>query len=68
MHEIKLYRLFIGYIQYGSIIEHKFPYYNQNHRIDQNLPKIHPNESKFGHKLDIGSTNIFCNFGEILTS
>ena len=43
-------------------------YYNQNHVIEQILPKFYLNEFIFRSKLDIDSTNISYNFDEILTS
>ena len=49
-------------------IVQEFPYYSQNHIIEKILPKFYPNKSIFGPKLDIDSTNISCNFGEILRS
>ena len=42
--------------------------YNQNHVIEQILPKFYLNEFIFGSKLDIDSTNISYNFEFIITS
>ena len=42
-------------------------YYNQNHVIEQILPKFYLNESIFGSKLDTNKTNIPYDFDEIPT-